>query len=111
MYSSENQYISRILNLSDCIITGPYRQDQKESLNKIGSQNKELIFLNSKLTRKDFSSLKWEISGLKEPKEDNSISESNLTTELFFNGHSLTLSGKKNPNFISSLLREIRKTY
>ena len=105
IYSSENPYINNILNLSDCIIAGPYRQDQKKKMKQIGSLNKELIFLSSKLKRKEFQSLEWEIKGLKN--NNNSKSQNNPCTELFFNGHSLTLSGKKDSNFLSSLLKKL----
>ena len=107
IYPSKNPYISRILHLSDCLIAGPYREDERENIKQIGSQNKELIFLSSKLKRNDFESLEWEIRGLKETKDGHSKNKNNLCTELFFDGKSLTLSGKKDPNFISSILRKI----
>jgi len=109
IYSSENPYISRILNLSDCLIAGPYRKDQKDSLYQIGSPNKELIFLSSKLKRKDFINLEWEIGELKKTKEAFSDSKNNLCTELFFDGSTLTLSGKKDFNLVSSLLKNKKK--
>ena len=107
LISSKNPHIKQILKLSDCIIAGPYRKDDKEMVNQVASLNKELILLTSNLKKKDFKSLEWEIRDMKEIKEDYPTLKNKLCTEIFFDGSSLILSGKKNSDLISSILTKV----
>ena len=81
------------MDLSILITTRNRKKDLLECVNSVKRSNID-------------EKLEWEISELKEFRPDTKKS---LCTELFFDGSTITLSGKKNLNLISSILKNIIK--
>ncbi len=108
---SSNLYIQKILSFTDCLITGPYRQDLKILDKNVGSRNKRIWLITDRLKKEDFSQLSWEM----DLNSGNSIhfqmiqkGGQEIFSEFCFDGHVLAYSGRRNL-FQSEIANQLRK--
>jgi anaerobic ribonucleoside-triphosphate reductase activating protein len=105
--NSSNSTVRNILNLIDCLISGPYRQELKNNNHSIGSFNKQISLFTNRLNLSDFSNLSWELAISPEILKKWQLTKTDsILTEFTFDGQNLCCSGKKN-NAIFEILKKL----